>query len=554
MNRTPWGWMWLVCVWWGLLSASVWAQDSAEPQGAKPLRIYSRTITTMAADLWGNSPEERADAARERIEQLFKDHPDAPITSVRDSYGVAILVDGKRVFHILQKDVDMLTGETLEQRTQSVLEALELTRQDLKALNDPAAMARVAVVVVLATALAVLALKLLWRVRRRVLRRVRHWVHPTVRLVGVMAGRKVRIAVRWAYYTTAMVFVLLGLTLVHAWLSVVLHQIPQTRAWSAELNAMLLEFAQRSMWAVLERLPNLLTAAAILLAARYICRLVAYFLGRVERGELVLAQLDRDTAATTRRLVVFAIWVFALAMAYPYLPGAQTQAFQGLTVMIGLMVSLGASSLVGQFVSGLILIYSRAFKIGEYVQIGDVEGTVAQIGLFATKVHTNLREEVSIPNSRLVGEHVKNYSRLVSGGGVMITLPVTAGYDVPWRQVETMLQEAAHETPGVLSYPIPSVVQRSLSATWVEYGLCVAISQPHQRGQIISLLYGRVQDVFARHGVDMLSPHFIVQMPSSTTPVAADAAMPTAPASDPLPAPAPAPVSAQTGSSVKTAT
>ena len=63
----------------------------------------------------------------------------------------------------------------------------------------------------------------------------------------------------------------------------------------------------------------------------------------------------KDTVRPTRRLVAGAIWVFALAMAYPYLPGSDTQAFKGLSVLIGLMVSLGASSLVGQAASGLIL-------------------------------------------------------------------------------------------------------------------------------------------------------------------------------------------------------
>jgi len=512
------GLLWLLCC---LGMGPAGAQD-AQPDTRQPqvLRVYSRSITTLAGEVGGYSPRDRAEAAEQRIEKTFNAQPRARVSSRVDDKGAAILLGGQLAFYLRPADINTMDGETLEQRVQEAVQALELVREDLSVLHNPQAMAKMVAWVLLATAAAALALKLLWRLRRWALQRLRHWVHPAVRWAGVVAGRRVRIAVRWVYYAMALVFTLLALGLVHAWLSVVLHQIPYTRAWSLNLNSLLWEFAQDRLWAVLELLPNLLIALVILLAARYTARFVAYLFGRIERGDLVLAQFDRDTAATTRRLLVFAVWVFALAMAYPYLPGAQTEAFKGLSVMIGLMVSLGASSLVGQFASGLILIYSRALKVGEYVQIGEVEGTVAQIGLFATKLHTNLREEVNIPNSGLVGEKVKNFSRLTRGGGVFIAVNVTAGYDTPWRQVEAMLLEVARETPGVRLHPAPKVLQKKLSDTCVEYELRVAIDEPKHQAAIVSLLHGKVQDVFARQGVAMLSPQYIVEVgqepPAST--------------------------------------
>lgn len=502
--------LWLLCC----LNAGYAGAQEAGLEAPQPqvLRVYSRSITTLAGEVGGYTPQDRVAAAEQRIEKIFSAQPHASVSSRVDANGAAVMLGGQLAFYLRPADINSLDGETLEQRAQEAVQALELVREDLSVLHNPTAMARMVAWVLLATVAAVLAWKLLWRLRRWVLLRLRHWVHPAVRLVGVVAGRKVRIAVRWMYHAMALVFLLLALGLAHAWLSVVLHQIPYTRAWSLNLNSLLWEFAQDRLWAVLELLPNLLIALVILLAARYTVRLVAYLFGRIERGDLVLAQFDRDTAATTRRLLVFAVWVFALAMAYPYLPGAQTEAFKGLSVMIGLMVSLGASSLVGQFASGLILIYSRALKVGEYVQIGEVEGTVAQIGLFATKLHTNLREEVNIPNSGLVGEKVKNFSRLTRGGGVLIAVNVTAGYDTPWRQVEDMLLEVADDTPGVRTHPAPKVLQKNLSDTGVEYELRVAINEPRHKAAIVSLLHGKVQDVFTRQGVAMLSPQYIVEM------------------------------------------
>ena len=75
-----------------------------------------------------------------------------------------------------------------------------------------------------------------------------------------------------------------------------------------------------------------------------------------------------------RKLCIGAIWLFALAMAYPYLPGSDTEAFKGLSVLVGLMLSLGASNLVGQLASGLILTYTRTFHNGEYVRIDAARG------------------------------------------------------------------------------------------------------------------------------------------------------------------------------------
>ncbi len=505
-------WAWALLLW-ALLCASSWAQEpQAQPAGAQApqtLRVYSRSITTFASGVGGYSARDRALAAGLRIEHLLQAQPNAEPSSELRSQGMAILLGGQLAFYLREADVDSLAGETLEQRAQDAVRALELVRSDRSTLHDSRSMASAAAIVVGASLALVLGLKLLWRLRRWVLRRLRHWMQPAVRLAGVVAGHRVRLLVRWLYRSLALAFVLLALALCHAWLSVVLYQIPYTRAWSGELNTALLVFAQRSLWAVLEALPNLLIALTIALAARYASRFIHYLFGRIERGELVLALFDRDTATTTRRLLSFAVWVFALAMAYPYLPGAQTEAFKGLSVMIGLMVSLGASSLVGQFASGLILIYSRALKVGEYVQIGGVEGTVAHIGLFSTKIHTNLREEVNIPNSGLVGQNVKNYSRLVSGGGVITSVAVSIGYDTPWRQVEAMLLQAAAQTPGVRAEPAPKVYQTALADWYVEYQLRVAVDEPWRKSSILHLLHGQVQDVFNEYGVQIMSPHYI---------------------------------------------
>ena len=197
-------------------------------------------------------------------------------------------------------------------------------------------------------------------------------------------------------------------------------------------------------------------------------------------------------------------------MAYPYLPGAQTEAFKGLSVLVGLMISLGSSNLVSQAASGLILTYGRVFRRGEYVRIGQHEGTVTDMGLFATRIRNGLGEELTLSNAAVLNESTKNYSRAVKGHGFVLDTTVTIGYDTPWRQVYALLEEAARRTPGVLVDPAPQVFQTALSDWYPQYRLvCQAIpSEPRPRALVLSVLHANIQDVFNEYGVQIMSPQY----------------------------------------------
>jgi len=198
-------------------------------------------------------------------------------------------------------------------------------------------------------------------------------------------------------------------------------------------------------------------------------------------------------------------------MAYPYLPGSGTEAFKGLSVLIGLMVSLGASSLVGQAASGLILMYTRTIRAGEYVQISGNQGTVMELGLFTTRIRTGLGEELTFPNALILGNVSRNYSRTVQGNGFILETGVTIGYDTPWRQVHAMLTEAAGRTAGIQTDPAPRVFQTALSDYYPEYRLACQVIRtgPVQRAEVLSTLHGNIQDVFNEYGVQIMSPHYL---------------------------------------------
>ena len=184
---------------------------------------------------------------------------------------------------------------------------------------------------------------------------------------------------------------------------------------------------------------------------------------RIEPGSVTLRGLQPDTAGATRGIVGVLIWVFALTVAYQYIPGSESDAFKAVGVFAGLMISLGSAGLVNQVMSGLVMVYARALRPGELVRAGEVIGVVSEVSLLSTKVVTPKREEVTIPNAVLAGTMITNYSRLADENGAIISTAVTIGYDAPWRQVHALLLLAAERTPGVLKHPRPHVLQTALS-------------------------------------------------------------------------------------------
>jgi len=198
----------------------------------------------------------------------------------------------------------------------------------------------------------------------------------------------------------------------------------------------------------------------------------------------------------------------AVTLCIPYIPGSDTDAFRGVSVFVGLMLSLGSAGLVNQVMSGLVVVYARAIRPGEYVKVGDIDGLVAEVGLLSTKLVTARKEEVTIPNAVMIGEATVNYSRLSDKDGAVVATSITIGYDAPWRQVHALLCLAAERTDTVRKDPAPRVVQRSLGDFYVEYTLVTHVDQPWQRPAILSELHANIQDAFNEYGVQIMSPHF----------------------------------------------
>ena len=312
-------------------------------------------------------------------------------------------------------------------------------------------------------------------------------------------GGEIIIDVTWA----ASLFVL-----VYLWLVYSLGQFPESAPWADQLGeflvALFLDLARGALGAV----PGLVAVVIVFLIARWFVRLIRIVFDKIETGGLSLRGLERETARTTQTLLIMVVWLFALVAAYPYIPGSDTDAFKGLSVLIGLMVTLGSTGIINQVISGLFVVYSKSVRPEDYVRIGDVEGEVIEVGSLATKLRTPRQEEITIPHSVLVGTATTNYSRLAADNGMVVTTTVTIGYDAPWRQVHALLLLGASRTPGIRRDPPPRVMQRELSDFYVQYLLLAHLEDGKRRAAVLSELHAQIQDAFNEYGTQIMSPHF----------------------------------------------
>ena len=499
------------------LVAPAQAQDSAaattvvKPNQPADLIVANRPITTLRAMAFGASPAERVEAITNGLDVLLE-HGGPMVVSTRPiAEGVAIQIDGKFVFRILNDDADRESGETAAMAADVAVRNLQQALDEIREGRNSEALLKAIGYTLLVT---VFLAGLLWVIVRMygfAARRIRaaaqrrseklmpHWGQQVVGGSGIadLAVVPLKLAA-WV----------VALLLVYQWAALVLEFFPYTRPWGEGLFDNLLGALGRFGRNILAAVPGLLFVLLIFLITRFIVRVVRAFFDGVQAGRIDVGWVDETTARPTGRLLTAIIWLFSLVAAYPYIPGSDSEAFKGIGVFVGLMLSIGASGVVNQAVSGLMLMYTKALRPGEFVQVGETEGTVTSVGFLTTRIETLRNVEVTLPNAYLVGNVTRNLSRLAANGGMRLTTAVTIGYDTPWRQVHAMLQMAAERTPRIARDPAPRVLQTALQDFYVEYTLVVCIADPKLKISVLDELHAHIQDVFNEYGVQIMSPNY----------------------------------------------
>jgi small-conductance mechanosensitive channel len=294
----------------------------------------------------------------------------------------------------------------------------------------------------------------------------------------------------------------------YLYLHFVLFLYPWTRPLAVRLLALILDPLQTMGLGLIDSLPGIVFVVVVVIVTRYVLRLTRLYFDSIDRGTVTLARFDREWALPTYRIARLVIIAFAAVIAYPYIPGSNSEAFKGVSIFLGLVVSLGSSSIIGNLMAGYSMIYRRAFKVGDRISVDNVTGDVTERRLMVTHLRTIKNEEVVVPNSTIINSNIVNYSTLAGSRGLILHTTVGIGYETPWRQVEAMLLLAAERTPGLLKEPEPFVLHKSLGDFAVTYELNAYCDDPRAMARLYTAMHQNILDVFNEHGVQIMTPAY----------------------------------------------
>jgi small-conductance mechanosensitive channel len=482
----------------------------AEPQAAMVVidgRALFQVVGTTAYPA-----AQRAKAIADRIEALARDPAEDPAAMRIEHMPLVseIKVGDLRVMSVLDEDAAL---EGLESR--ALLATVWADRigsavADYRAARTSDALLRGGGFVALATVLLLAAMWVMHRLRRSVrtrwetrfearLQDLRVQNVPLIHARQVAAALNAAVRAFWALAWVALFFV---------YLEFALSRFVWTRPFAERAIALVVDPLTRMRNGIVDALPGLVFIAVLAVVVYWVVRTGRMFFDAVASGAVKLGGFEAEWAGPTYRILRAIVLMFAVVIAYPYLPGSSSEAFKGISVFIGIMLSLGAASMIGNLLAGYSMIYRRAFRVGDRIKVGEHTGDVTYIRAMVTHLRTPKNEEIVVPNSRLLGEAVVNYSSLARTEGLILHTTVGIGYETPWRQVEAMLVMAAGRTPQVKTQPAPFVLQQSLGDFCIVYELNVYVEQAQGMNRVYTDLHRNILDVFNEYGVQIMTPAY----------------------------------------------
>jgi small-conductance mechanosensitive channel len=462
--------------------------------------------------------ERRAKEISARIEQLAANRmfdPDTLQISSKDD-ATSIVAGNQNIVTIFDPDA---RPENLEHKelAQVYLFKIHEAIKSYRQARTPEALITSAVYIAFAT---IAFLAFLW-LGRRVMRKFdplleRH-LHEKLEGLETQSFQIVRAKQLWSALEGALkllrlvVSVLAGLW----YLEFVLGKLPWTTKIGDGLLALLTKPLHIMASGVIDMLPDLIFLAILVFIVRYILKALRVFFGGVADQVIKLQNFEADWAWPTYRLVKVLIIALSLVVAFPYIPGSNSDAFKGISVFLGIVFSLGSSSIIANIIAGYTMIYQRAFKLGDRVKVGELVGDVTEVRQLVTHLRTVKNEEIVVPNSLIISSSVVNYSTLARKGQLVLHTTVGIGYETPWRQVEAMLLQAATLTKDVKREPSPFILQKALGDFCVTYELNVYCDNAQAMNEIYTALHRNILDVFNENGVQIMTPSYVADPPEA---------------------------------------
>jgi small-conductance mechanosensitive channel len=460
--------------------------------------------------------ERRAAAIQERIEAIARDEA-FPLDAlkVHDSADSASIVAGEQVIMtVIDADAE-IEGVKRAELARVLAHRIREAITDYRSDRRPQWLLRQGLYALAATLLLVAALVVVTRLGRWLDALMERRLHRHIQGLGIQSFEIVRAERLWAGMRGA-VSAGRGLAvsvLLLAYLHFVLGLFPWTRLSAMRLLDYVIGPLATMGHALVAYTPDLAFLAILSVIVLYLLKLMRFFFDAVEHGSVRLASFEPEWAPPTYKILRVVTIVFALVVAYPYIPGSQSAAFKGISLFLGVAISLGSSSIIANSIAGYTLIYRRAFRLGDRVRIGDMTGDVVEMRVQVTHLRSLKNEEIIVPNSLILSSQVVNYSSLARRQGLILHTTVGIGYETPWRQVEAMLLMAAGRTQGLRPEPPPFVLQQSLGDFAVNYELNVHVDDASKMMGYYTALHRNIFDVFNEYGVQIMTPAYVADPP-----------------------------------------
>jgi small-conductance mechanosensitive channel len=449
------------------------------------------------------SSEERAKLISERIRKVAED-PTIRTDSLRaidSDISTDVVIGDKIILSVIDKDAAAM-GRTRQdlanEYVQIIRTFVENYRVEYSRRNLLLAFLYTLIAAIIIIVLIALANRLFKKLQNLIDTRYKEKLHSIqIKKIEIVQVQRVRAFVDGSVkFLRLVIFLIIGYAFIHN----VLRFYPWTRPIADQLLGFVL--------VPLKEIPNLLFIVVLVLITRFVLKFMQLFFAQIEQGTITFSGFFPEWAKPTYRILRFIVIAFAAVVVFPYVPGSSSPAFKGISIFIGVLFSLGSQSTISNILAGFTMTYRRLFKVGDRVKIGDIVGDVTGIRLQVTHLHTVKNEEVIVPNSTILNSNVTNYSSLSREKGLILYTTVTIGYDAPWRQVHALLLMAAEHTPGLLTEPVPFVLQKSLDDFYVTYELNVYTNTPQMMANLYSDLHKNIQDCFNEYGVQIMSPNY----------------------------------------------
>jgi small-conductance mechanosensitive channel len=485
---------------------------SPTPEICKSVTIAGIEVVCLTEGVGAFSAAERAKAAHDRLTSLSEDRTfDASkIKPVLQSNTYGFLANDTLILTLSAKELGESDANLTEQKANLIAESMRAGIEADRLLKNPDKFLWGSLKT-LAVSTALLALLLFF-----------NWLAPKIyNFISLCDGRYIKTLkiqsfellnskriiafATWAAQTLRFFLTLLAF---YIYIPLVLSFFPWTERWSPKLFGFVVTPFITFFGVVIDYVPNLFFIIVIWLITRYLLKVTRFIFLEVEQGNLKFDGFYKEWADPTYKLVRVIFIAFAFVMAFPYLPGSHSPAFQGVSVFLGILLSLGSSSAIGNTVAGIVLTYMRPFKIGDRVKIADTTGDVIEKTLLVTRIKSIKHVEITIPNSMVLGSHMINYSAAAYEQGLILNTTVTIGYDASWKQVHELLIAAAQKTKLIDTERKNFVLQTALNDFFVSYELNAYTKFPNEMAQIYSDLHQNIQDCFNDAGVEIMSPHY----------------------------------------------